>query len=213
MESGGKKGSIKIFLVVTIIIVVMTIMVVLLFIWQQTGENPIKEVINQIQYIINAVGDNHGDSDSLSSSSSSTSSSSSSSSTGGGGGSSSSSSGDSECVREIIAYSLVNIKATPTCNFLQGSICTDKTVVCTTDVHNLDLISQGHFKIVAIFVEDGKISDQGFDSQSVELTIAPQDYTEFKRSTRITSEGEDGLANKQINCFFNTLENPYKEFC
>ncbi len=105
-----------------------------------------------------------------------------------------------------------NINKIEICNSYQESICIDKTVACSIQVKNMDQSSKGYFKIEKIF-SSGVSDEETFDSEIQEFLLSPLESITLTANTSITSEGEGGLANKQINCFFYTRGNPYKEFC
>jgi hypothetical protein len=52
-----------------------------------------------------------------------------------------------------------------------------------------------------------------FDSIVSKFYVSSNDFEIFEGLTNIQSMGIDGLANKEINCFFNTLEVPKKPDC
>jgi len=118
------------------------------------------------------------------------------------------------CTEKQISYSMENLNKTSVCNANQDGICTDKTVSCSVEIHNLDNDVGGIFKLELIFLKEGgnKLTD-GFDITPLELSVNPKQSQIFSHSTNIQSTGTNGTANKEINCFYNTLEVPRKEVC
>jgi len=143
----------------------------------------------------------------------STSSSSSSSSSGSSsGGSSSSSEGLStpDCETEPLSYSLLAINKTETCNSEQNEICLDKTILCSLDVRNRDKKAAGNFKIELKFLQEGGSISEPIEKIVHLVFLEPEAQEHLEDSTTIQSTGEEGIANKNINCFYNTLEVPEK---
>jgi len=130
----------------------------------------------------------------------------------GGGGSSSSSGGSENCVREQISYSMVDFNKTELCNSYSGEICIDKTVFCDVEIQNRDSAG-GDFEVGLFFVERYQEMTDQFDSKIRMFQLGGgQDYF-FNDTTNIQSSGADGLANKQINCYFISMIVPTKEIC
>jgi len=120
----------------------------------------------------------------------------------------------STCSMKQISYSLENFNKTSICNINQSGICWDKTVICSVEINNLDNEISGTFKIELMFLEKGGNKEtDGFDITSSDFLLSPKQSEIFLHSTNIQSTGEDGLANKEISCFYNTLEIPKKEIC
>lgn len=135
---------------------------------------------------------------------------------GGGSGGSSSDSGTSQtsfCTYQKVSYSLKNPFTNSTCNAYSNETCIDKTVSCSIEVYNRDLEISGVFTIEGYFVADGT---SRFDSQISEINLAPEQSKKVYALSEIHSTpslGDPGLADKDINCFFNTIEVPEKEVC
>ena len=127
----------------------------------------------------------------------------------GGGGSS----GSQFCQMEQIQYSLLNINKNSVCNVEQNGICEDKTINCSIEIHNDDNEASGLFKIELYFIESGKNKSESLDLKTGEFNVAPSQFVVFQNSTNIQSTGENGTANQQINCIFQTAEIPKKEVC
>jgi len=130
-----------------------------------------------------------------------------------GSGSGGGNSGSQFCQMEQIKYSLLNINKNSICNVEQNGICEDKTVNCDIEVHNDDNEASGLFKIELYFVESGKNISQAIDIKTGEFTISPFQLKLFQDLINIQSTGENGTANKKINCIFQTVEIPEKEVC
>ncbi len=134
-------------------------------------------------------------------------------SSGGSGGSSGGGSSSQNCIFKQISYSMINLNKTFVCNQFQGSICVDKTVTCSIVVENLDNEVNGFFDIKLIFLEEGKNQEYAFDSKTSRFFLNFGENHFFEDFTNIQSSGINGSANKNINCFFNTLEIPKKQVC
>lgn len=119
----------------------------------------------------------------------------------------------SNCVVEKISYSLMNSDKITTCNQYQEEICIDKTVECSIEIHNRDSEVSDLFEVELIFLEEGETKEEPIDIKISSFTPQPQDFKIFRESINVQSTGEDGVANKNINCFFNTLKVPTKEVC
>jgi len=129
------------------------------------------------------------------------------------GGSSSSSSGGSEnCISEQISYSMINFNKTETCNNYNGEVCIDKTVLCKVDIQNRDE-AVGDFEVGLFFVERYKEMSENFDVKIRIFQLGAGENYFFNDTTNIQSLGEDGLANKGINCYFISMVVPTKEVC
>lgn len=127
---------------------------------------------------------------------------------------SSGSQSESTCSTKQISYSMENLNKISICNLNQSDICLDKTISCSIDIHNLDIETNGNFKMELIFLEKGKNKEiDGFDIKTSQLFVESLEYETFTDSTNIQSTGIDGLANKEISCFYNTIEVPVKEVC
>ncbi len=122
---------------------------------------------------------------------------------------------DSElgCITKQISYSMINLNKTSTCNQYKEDICIDKTIECSIEVHNRDNEIAGFFEIELIFTEEGSNRENPFDSKTSRFFLEPGSYNIFKDSIDIQSTEQDGPANKNIICFFNTLKVPRGEVC
>lgn len=135
---------------------------------------------------------------------------------GGSGGGSNEGTSSSNCEIKQISYGLINPWKNVTCNQYQDEICIEKTITCARTVQNRDLELGGIFEIELFFIEYGiyeNILEQAFDSVKKSFNIAPLNSTKMEGTTTIQSTGINGTANKDINCFFNMLQVPYKEIC
>lgn len=128
----------------------------------------------------------------------------------GGGSSSGSSSSNPECVLKQINYALINPDKNLICNLEQEEICLNKTIECTITIENRDSSTTGIFGIQILFVEDGKSREEYFDSHFTEFSLGPSQENTITAVSNIQSSGKEGLANQEINCFYNTLEVPQK---
>ncbi|GEM_PF-2911643 len=118
------------------------------------------------------------------------------------------------CTMKQISYSIINLNKTSVCNQNQGSICVNKTVSCSIEINNRDDETSGFFEVKMSFLEKGKDREKdGFGHKTSKFLLGPGEKYLFEGSTSIQSTGEDGLANKEINCFYNTIEVPKKEVC
>lgn len=120
---------------------------------------------------------------------------------------------ESGCIIKQISYSMINLNKTSTCNQYQDDICIDKTTECSIEVHNRDNEIAGFFEIELIFIEEGSNKEIPLDSKTSKFFLAPRSYNTFKDSINIQSTEQDGPANKNIICLFNTLEVPKGEVC
>lgn len=109
---------------------------------------------------------------------------------------------------EEITYAMINMNRTSTCIESLGEVCIDKIVNCKIEVYNREEVVAGTFEMELLFVEEGKSQQDFFDSKVSSFYIEPDSFQIFEGETRISSLGEDGLANQRINCFFNTLNVP-----
>ena len=118
-----------------------------------------------------------------------------------------------ECYEGQISYSITNFNVTSICNAYDEEICLDKTVICSIEIHNMDDDISGFFEIKLLFVEEGGNLENPIDEKTSRFFLEPQDYNLFEDSINIQSSGQGGLANKEITCFYSTLEVPKKSFC
>src|SRR3989344_543383 len=208
-----KKRAVKI--LVFIILLIAIILISLLFLMRNKdinlGNNNIgkdysaqDKTVNNNQNNNNQTTPSNDNKDSISSSS------------GGGGGAGSG--GDNKqssgiCSTNQISYSMTDFNKTSTCNNYQSSICIDKTVSCSVKIQNRDNEITGFFGVELIFLEKGKNIEEAFNSSSSRLSLSPMRYEFLSDSIDITSSGQDGLANKEIDCFYTTVEVPKKQVC
>ncbi len=214
MKKRDKKGGERTNLVLLIIGVLIAILVSAFFMLP-SGSNPVKAIMQKLN-IINS--EDQGSSEGESVESSEEGSASSSSSGGGGGGSgdgggSSPQETENGCYIRQVSYSLENMNTIETCNSYQDEICVDKSVVCSAEVRNRDSAISGIFSIELSFVEDGKGKNEAIEVKVRNLTLGPGDFQKVEEGIHIQSTGLEGIANKVINCFFNTLEVPSEEVC
>lgn len=133
-----------------------------------------------------------------------------------GGSSSSSSSMSSsttECRIEQTSYSIEDIISSFDCLEENNSICTKKELNCSVEVNNLDGETSGTYDINFIFYEKGTLSNNSITNiiQSVYVTKGSKKRTQV--STILESFGEEGNANKDLLCTYETLSVPTKEIC
>lgn len=213
MEEGAKT-KIKLVLSILIISVLIAIAIYISYQWSINGKNPIDSVSEGITSIFNPgdegetpeeeipiiVGGGGGGGGG----------------SGGGGGGSGGGNGGSgglNCFTQSVAYSLININKISICNLEQDGFCVDKTVSCSVEVHNDDSSVTGTFSVELYFVEKGKLKNESVDYELREFTISPNQFQLFEDSTNVQSTGENGTANQEINCIFQTTEVPTKEVC
>ena len=141
-------------------------------------------------------------------------------SSGGGGDPGSGPGGDTgggsnaNCQMQQLSYSIVNFNKNSTCNQQDGNgFCIDKNVICSVEVNNLDNSEGGIFSLLFSLAEEGLGVGSAFDTEQVEYSLIAGEERIFKSDTQIQTSGEEGLANKNIDCFYNTLQIPQKEVC
>lgn len=122
-------------------------------------------------------------------------------------------SSDSGCLIRQISYSMINPNRTMICNEYQGETCINKTIDCSTEIHNRNSEVAGIFELKLIFLEEGENKENAIDTKISSFTLEPMNYEIFEEVISVQSIGEEGIANKNINCFFNTLQVPTKEVC
>ena len=127
-------------------------------------------------------------------------------------GGSNSGSNPRNCTTKQIAYSMLDYNKTEICNTFQGEICIDKTVYCSIEIQNRDNAS-GSFEVELFFVEIHKSIEEKFDSKKRTFSLGADETYVFDDSTHIESLGENGLANKGINCYYINSIVPVKEVC
>ncbi len=130
----------------------------------------------------------------------------------GGGGDSKQSSG-LICSTNQISYSMTDFNKTSICNNNQSNICIDKIVSCSVKIQNRDNEVTGFFGVEMIFIEKGKNREDAFNSSSSRFSLSPMQYEFLSDYISIISSGQDGLANKEIDCFYTTIEVPKKQVC
>jgi len=135
---------------------------------------------------------------------------------GGGGGSSGgkgSESSQQTCSYNQISYSLIEPNKTTVCNEYQDNFCINKTITCYVKVNNRDQDVNGNFEIELIFLEKRKMQNDSFNPITSRFYLEALGKHTFGGSATINSTGEDGLANQDINCFYNTIKVPEKKNC
>ena len=120
---------------------------------------------------------------------------------------------ESECIEKQISYSMINLNKTSICNHYENEICTDKTVECSIEIHNRDNEVGGFFGVELIFIEEEENIENSLGTKTSRFFLGPMTHNTFKDSINIQGTEEDNLANKNINCLFNTLEVPRKMVC
>lgn len=215
-----KKGDMKTFLTTAIILLIVGIITSIIYIWKTTDQNPVKLVLNEAIKLTTGNDpnvDDFGSTDELEGNFPPTASGGGTSGSSGGGtsgGSSSSSTSTLTCERDFIAYSLTQRAVSNTCNSYDGGICTSKTIECSIHVNNRDHNETGYFNVILNFFEGSQdVGNTTFESKTAQYVIPAYETEIFEGVTTITSSGIDGLANKEIDCHFNTIDQPYKEFC
>ena len=115
------------------------------------------------------------------------------------------------CILTQISYSLENFKENSLCNEYDGIICTKKTINCSIEIHNGDQNYSGNFKMKVSFndLESSNI----IDSYTQDFMININEFEIFWAEKVVESAGENGQANKEIKCVYNTVEVPQKEVC
>ncbi|MEK6917709.1 MAG: hypothetical protein AABW51_02065 [Nanoarchaeota archaeon] len=206
----NKRGSPKLFLIISIAVLVVGIAISLIFILKDP-QNPITKIVNKLVVISTGNSGNNGTTiingeevpeNSVSGSSDGA----------GGGGSGDSSSGQS-CNTISAYHSIININREYNCNSYDGAICTDKTVTCSSEIHNNDFSISGTFVVELSFVEDGKSISDSIKKADFTFNLGPQDYAPMQDYARVQSAGVDGTANKDINCFYNVVSIPSQKIC
>ncbi len=128
---------------------------------------------------------------------------------GGGDGGAGASGGASGCTERQIAYALKNFVESADCNEFQGSVCVKKIMNCSLEVYNLDDNTNGIFGIRFSFLEEGSV----FDYLSKEFNVGAGEHKIFEGVLGVESAGEDGRANKNLYCSFNTEKVPKEQVC
>ncbi|MEK6854885.1 MAG: hypothetical protein AABX73_01555 [Nanoarchaeota archaeon] len=110
-----------------------------------------------------------------------------------------------ECEEQQIAYALKNLNKNETCTKFQNTICAEKEIICSVELHNLDEQVKGYFKINLLV-----LNNQGtLETIPEEYTLNPKEYTTFEET--VTIKGENNLNN--ISCSFSTETIPKKKSC
>ena len=209
-----KKGRTKAILLTIIGIILVLIIISLIYIWKAPEENPIKKIINSIIPLSNNAddqSDENANPDYEGEISSSDGGSGEGGSGGGSGGGGEDTPGTPGCQKKQIPYSMVNVKESSNCLEEIAGICINKNVFCSIEIHNRDSVNVGEFKVKLSFAVEGEQGE--LESDIREFSLNPIESYLFEKSKNIQSTGENGPANKQINCFYNTLENPSAEVC
>ncbi|MCA9485607.1 MAG: hypothetical protein KC506_02070, partial [Nanoarchaeota archaeon] len=123
-----------------------------------------------------------------------------------GGESNSQTNSEETCTTQPLPYALRKPSTQQTCNSFDGEICTDKTVTCSVETHNLEGTNSGLFKI------ETRILNQ--NSEQIFLTTESKEILEnsFEIFTTTTSF-QDSNANQELTCFFKTINVPTEEIC
>lgn len=223
MEEAEKRRGIRNFLIVLIVVVLVGIVGSVLFFLNSPGQNPIKDIAKKI-----GIGgsDQSENPDSSDPDTTDFGASSSSGSGGGGGEGGGSSSGGGEggegtgiinestgCYIRMISHSLENINTLEECNGYDEDICIDKTITCSAYLRNRDNTLAGNFKVELAFIPERAGKNESLDIRVRDFFLEPQGTTHLEEAIRINSIGEEGVANKQINCIYNIIEVPTEEVC
>jgi len=133
---------------------------------------------------------------------------------------------DQECENKDIAYSINNFaydynrcnQDREVCNdyFLgicvdSTTFCIDKSVSCNLDLRNLDNEKGGNWVIRFNFYKSGTNNVNKYADVSEYLYA--QSTENIVGTVRITSDGEEGDANKQYSCNYNVNSIPTKQVC
>lgn len=216
-----KKGmsDVKISLLISIGIIIVLIIVGMIYVWKTTGKNPIKQFVQNVKEVF-SLGDNNdsnefygGSGDDFGGGGSGGSADSGSSGGSGGNIDKETSSYTGGCIPKQIAHSLTNLEYNTQCREYTGEVCINKLVNCSINIQNLDAEMAGDFEIQLSMVEDGKPKEDAIDTQTFNFYLEPQESQITQGQKEILSIGEDGQANKEIKCIFNTLSVPIKEPC
>ena len=210
-----KRRHINLTLLIVIVAIVITLVMSFFYIRNADDEDPIKKVVNDVVSIFTGDDDNKPAESPTSTSSSGGLISGDGSGIGGGSGGGSGGSGSgsgSNCYQEYLAYSLDFSKNT-TCNNLQLGICLDKTIRCSAEIQNLDVGASGTFKVRLDYIEQGKNINDTLSTVTQDFTLSAREIELFSDTKSFQSTGENGTANQEINCIFQTLEVPQKTVC
>jgi len=116
------------------------------------------------------------------------------------------------CSEKQITYSMINFNKTIVCNQNQSNVCIDKTISCSIKIKNGEFGIDGFFEVKLTFIE-GINKENAFNSTTSRFFLKSGQSKILADSINIQSTEQDGLANKEINCFYNTIEVPKKEVC
>jgi len=116
----------------------------------------------------------------------------------------------SSCQERDITYSLLNLSQNSVCNQYEDEICIDKTVFCSVEINNRDE-KDGFFEIELKFVLESE--SVPLEIKSSRFFLRAKESVLFEEQANFQSSGENGTANKNINCLFQTTEVPKKEVC
>lgn len=89
--------------------------------------------------------------------------------------------------------------------------CVDKTISCSLDLKNLDNEKQGSWTIKFNFYDTS--SRNTIIAKDTTLSLYPQTQKTFVGTARITSQGADGNADKDIGCNYVESSIPTKQVC
>lgn len=132
---------------------------------------------------------------------------------GSGGDSSEASNQDgSSCITRLAKYSLTTIDSIQTCNEFDGEICLNKTISCSTNIANDDIVKVV-FDMELLFVQSETNKEDNLKTQTAKYLLEPSQSIIMQGNLNINSEGESGVANQKINCFFNTIKDIEAEIC
>ncbi len=115
-----------------------------------------------------------------------------------------------ECETTEISYSLIDLNKTQICNENQSEICINKTIECYVKIQNREEQTSGFFEVELRFIEEGEDEDNPIEIKSSRFSLHPKGEEIFEETITIQSSGIDGIANKNINCFYNAIEVPLK---
>ena len=136
---------------------------------------------------------------------------------GGAGGASASgatsSSSASNCIENQIPFSTTGFDVNSVCNSQnQNGFCIDKTVTCSILITNLDNGFGGVFKVEFKFFAEEDNSNILYSTLS-EFNLEAGEQHNFLEFYNVQSEGQDGIANKELTCFYATVSIPKKQVC
>ncbi|RMD65859.1 hypothetical protein D6817_05345, partial [Candidatus Pacearchaeota archaeon] len=134
-----------------------------------------------------------------------------------GSSSSSSSSGSStnsnpQCEQQI-SYSIENTSSVNNCLAQEGDVCTQRQVVCTAYVHNFDSSVSGVFGLKINFFAVDQGPQNIIASAERSANVPAGALTMFQSTQTFESTGQDGLANKEISCVYQTTHVPTRNIC